>query len=245
MAVSPLPVRAAGPAPFTVYLPLHIAGAPTCAPIPGERYAAVSVAGPPTDRPAEEHADLNLAVRGHVITQAYAGLVDLSGPADPYAPQLAGLFPTPRVPEIRGTYQVYGWEWAQNARGDPIADPPVTLVTLAGVPGEVVRVPDSGYTIGDGFEVLVLYAAPRRITLKYTREDNVVGGYTLHLEGVCVEPSLLALYGAMDAQGRSQLPALRAGQALGRVWGGESGVAIRDAGQFLDPRSRKDWWQGY
>ena len=101
-----------------------------------------------------------------------------------------------------------------------------------------------GYDIGDDYQVLVLYASEERITLKYTREDNVVGGYTLHMENVCVEPSLLALYQSWNDQGRGYLPALRAGQAFGRARGDEIGVAIRDTGAFQDPRSRKDWWKG-
>jgi hypothetical protein len=90
---------------------------------------------------------------------------------------------------------------------------------------------------------LVLYAGQERLTLKYTGEDNVVAGYTLHIEGICVEPNLLALYEDMDAAGRSRLPALRTGQAFGRTYGDEVGIAIRDAGRFMDPRVRKDWWR--
>jgi hypothetical protein len=111
-------------------------------------------------------------------------------------------------------------------------------------PEETIHVPESGYTIGSGYEVLVLYASRERITLKYTRNDNVVSGYTLHVENVCVEPTLLALYQAWNDAGRSQLPALRAGQAFGRARGDEIGVVIRDNGTSMDPRSRKDWWQG-
>ena len=110
--------------------------------------------------------------------------------------------------------------------------------------GEALRVPDSGRSIGSGYEVLVLYASPDRITLKYTPEDNVVRGYTLHVENVCVEPNLLGLYQTLNGAGRSQLPALRAGQAFGRAKGGEILVAIRDGGAFFDPRSRQDWWRG-
>ena len=104
--------------------------------------------------------------------------------------------------------------------------------------------PPSGYGIGQGYAVLVLYADSQRITLKYTGEDSVVHGYAVHVEGVCVEPSLLALYERMNAGGRGQLPALRAGQALGRARGNEIQVAIRDTGRFMDPRTRKDWWRG-
>ena len=114
-------------------------------------------------------------------------------------------------------------------------------------PGEPIHVPDSGYSIGTlsgSYEVLVLYASEHRITLKYTRDDNVIYGYTIHVEGVCVAPELLTLYETWDAAGRTRLPALRAGQAFGRARSSEIEVAIRDTGDFLDPRSRKDWWQG-
>ena len=105
--------------------------------------------------------------------------------------------------------------------------------------------PQRGVTIGaDGYEALVLYASTERITLKYTREDNVIAGYTIHIEGICVEPNLLALYQSWNDKGRGHLPALMAGQGVGRADGNEIQVAIRDCGSFMDPRSRKDWWQG-
>jgi hypothetical protein len=110
--------------------------------------------------------------------------------------------------------------------------------------GETIHVPYSGYTIGGGYEVLVLYATSNRITLKYTREDHVIWGYTLHVENICVEPRLLALYQSLNDAGRGHLPALRAGQAFGHALGNEIWVVIRDNGAFMDPRSRKDWWQG-
>jgi hypothetical protein len=226
-----------------VFLPI-IAGAETCQPIPGESYGTLSVNPPPTDRPAEGHADLNLALRGYEPTDAYAGLVDYSGAGDASAPQLPGLFADDRTGTFKTVYQVYDWDWECNCRGDLLTHWPVTLAGLAATLDETIHVPDSSYTIGDGYEVLVLYASTDRITLKYTRVDNVIRGYTLHLENVCVEPSLLALYQASDGDGRGHLPALRPGQAFGRAHGDEIGVAIRDNGTFMDPRSRKDWWQG-
>jgi hypothetical protein len=125
-----------------------------------------------------------------------------------------------------------------------ITNPEVTLAGMAVTPGEAIHVPNSGYDIGDGYQVLVLYASTERITLKYTREDNVVYGYTLHVENICVEPTLLALYQSWNDAGRGHLPALRAGQAFGRARSDEIQVAIRDTGAFMDPRSCKDWWQG-
>jgi hypothetical protein len=225
------------------YLPF-IAKPETCPAIPGESYATLSVNPPPTDRPAEVHADLNLALRGYELTNAFKGLVDISGPVDPGAPQLPGLFADNRTGVFNAVYQVYDWNWSCNCRGDLIANPVVTLAGLAVTPDETLHVPGRGVSSGDGYEVLVLYASPERITLKYTRDDNVVLGYTIHVENVCVEPSLLALYETWNSTGRSRLPALRAGQAFGRARGGEIEVAIRDSGAFMDPRSRKDWWRG-
>ncbi len=227
-----------------VYLPF-IARAEDCQPIPGESYGALPASGrPPNDPPAEAHPDLNLALRGYDPTDAYRGLVDYGGERDPNAPQLYGLFYDNRTATFSAVYQVYDWDWGCGCRGGRITNPEVTLAGLAVTPGETIHVPDSGYTIGQGYEVLVLYASTDRITLKYTPEDNVIYGYTLHVENICVEPTLLALYQSLNAAGRSYLPALRARQAFGRARGHEIGVAIRDAGTFMDPRSRKDWWWG-
>ena len=235
------PVGAAG---FPVFLPLVSrtgGGWP-----PGESYGTLPVLQPPTDHPAAEHPDLNLALRGYVANAAaYKGLVNDSGPADPKAPQLLGLFADHRAPLFSNLYRVYQWDgsWPFVPSGVPIATSEVTLAGLSSTAGETVRLPDSGYDIGSGYEALVLYASSERLTLKYTREDNVVHGYTLHLENIIVAPALLARYEACNGDGRGRLPALRAGQLLGRARGHEVAVAIRDTGSFMDPRSRKDWWQ--
>lgn len=229
-----------------VYLPLISTAPDGCSPIEGATYISLPVIGwQPADRPAEEHGDINLALRSYTPTQAPLGLVDIGGDTDPLAPQLAGLFEPTHLPAFTAVYRVNHWDWGCNCRGDPIEDWEVTLIDMAASPGEPVHVPDSGYTIGQDHEVLVLYAAPERLTLKYTGEDSVTQGYTLHLEGVCTDPNLLVLYQAMDGAGRHELPALRPGQAFGRARGSQFGVAIRDSGAFMDPRSRKDWWHGY
>jgi LysM repeat protein len=236
------PSQPAVPAPATP--PSPPAGIDPSTPIPGASYGTLRIVGRPTDRPAAQHGDLNLALRGFSRTTARAGLIDMSGPTDNRAPQLAGLFADKRSPVFSGVYRANQWDWGRNARGAPITDYEVTVAGLAAQPGETVHVPDAGYSIGSGYAVLVLYADADRATLKYTGEDSVVSGYTLHVESVCPEPSLLALYERMNAAGRSQLPALRAGQALGRARGNEIQVAIRDTGRFMDPRTRKDWWRG-
>ena len=238
--VSPPPAAAA--TTTRTYLPL-VLDADVCRAIPGESYGTLSADPPPTDRPAEQHGDLNLALRSYAPAKAHKGLVDYGGGTDPGAPQLTGLFANRRVPAISAVSRVYDWDWGCNCRGAPIAVPEVTLAGLAVSPGETIHVPHSGYSIGSGYAVLVLYANPNRVTLKYTRDDNVVHGYTVHVEDICVEPGLLALYQSSNNAGRGRLPALRAGQAIGRARSGQIGVAIRDSGAFLDPRSRKDWWR--
>ena len=103
------------------------------------------------------------------------------------------------------------------------------------------RVPD---IYGGVYKALVLYAETERITLKYARNDTPADGYVIHVDGFCVDPNLLGLYQAMDAAGRTALPALRSGDRLGQARGTTVLVAVRDTGSFLDPRSAKDWWQG-
>lgn len=196
---------------------------------------------------ADSHPDLNLSVRGYEVTDAPKHLVSYGGATDSRAPQLADLFSDRRAPTFRTVYRVYDWNWSTNQRGSLLSTWPVTLAGLAATSGELVLVPDSGYSVGDdaGYEVLVLYASESRITLKYTRDDSVVVGYTVHVENVCVDPNLLALYESAHRSGRGALPGLRARQPFGRAVGSEVSVAIRDCGSFMDPRSQKDWWQGF
>jgi LysM repeat protein len=212
--------------------------------IVGESYGDFPINSEPTNPPAEQHADLNLALRGWAPVNAGKGLVDYGGATDPNAPQLAGLLADQRSPTFSAVYQVYGWDWERKRRGTLVTQPEVSLAGLAVTPGETIHVPRSGYEIGGGYAVLVLYATPERITLKYTPDDHVIWGYTIHVENIHVEPRLLALYQSCNGAGRRRLPALRAGQAFGRARGNEIGVVIRDRGAFMDPRSRKDWWQG-
>ncbi len=213
-----------------------------CEPIAGASYGTLTIVGSPTDRPPAEHGDLNLKLRGWAPTGGTLGLVEVDGPTDTLAPKLNTLFPDDRVPAFVANYRVHHWDWGCDCRGGPITDWEVTLAGFGVLPGEALELPDSGYDIGEGYEALVLFADDDSITLKYTREDNVVAGYTVHVVGVCVEPSLRALYDARHAAGRGALPALRANQPFARARGAEVLVAIRDTGAFMDPRVRKDWW---
>ncbi len=215
-------------------------------PATGASYVTIPVLPPPTDRPAAYHADLNLALRGYTATTAALNLVTYGGDTDPDAPQMRGIFADGRLPRFTSAHRVYQWDWgcgANGCRGSAITSPPVTLLGFATRSGELLAAPSRGAEIyAAGYIALVLYADDRRLTLKYTRDDNVVGGYTVHLENLAVDPNLLARYRQTDAAGRHDLPAITNRQPLGTATGGEVLVAIRDCGTFLDPRSQKDWW---
>lgn len=229
---------------YRVHIPAAF-HAPSCQPLPDQDYATLSAYPPGPHVPASWHADLNITVRGYEPVDEYRGLVEYGGWPDPKAPQLDGLFQQPRLPLFVRSYAVRSWDWQRMQRGPLIREPPVTALGLATTPGETLHVPDSGYTIGSGCEALILYASAERIMLKYTREDNVVYGYALHVDRICVDPRLVALYETCDRAGRDYLPALRPGQPFGRARGTETVIAIVDSGTFLDPRSRRDWWRDY
>ena len=207
-------------------------------------YALLPVLSPSTDRPAARHADLNLSLRGFAPVSATLALVAYTGDTDPGAPQLAGLFADSPPPIFNAAFQVYNWNWNCDCRGSLLTDPQATLIALKSNPGENLRVPAAGLEIGNGYQTLVLYADLERIALKYTREDTVATGYTIHVEAIAVDPGLVALYQQADQAGRGELPALRAGQTFGRTKSNEIRIAIRDTGAFMDPRSGKDWWRG-
>ncbi|HLF25712.1 MAG TPA: hypothetical protein VJG32_05205 [Anaerolineae bacterium] len=221
-----------------LYLPA-ITKNEVCGPIPGETYASIAPETPGPD-PSNDNL-INLARRGYEPVAEYKGLIDTANSGDPNnaAPQFPDLFLDHRLPDFSDVYALY--------KGDLsglITNPPVTLVGLAATPGEIIRLPDSGYDIG-GFDAMVLYADDTRLTAKYTRSDDVAGGYVVYLERVCVEPNLLSLYRQLNASGRAQLPALHGLQPLGHALGAEIGVAVRDQGTLKDPRVCGSWWVDY
>ena len=209
----------------------------------------IPVASAPIDRPAAINGDLNLALRGYVATNAVPGLIDIGGPTDEDAPQLAALFSPARQPVVSAVYRVNEWNWdcgTNGCRGGAIPYPPVTMIALSARLGEKIYLPSRNAEIyGGGYKALVLYADDRRITLKYTREDSPVWGYMIHLEEIGVDPALVFRYREMNAAGRGQLPALKNGDLVGYAIAPTVKVAVRDTGMFMDPRTRKDWWRGY
>jgi len=240
---------------FPVYLPL-IQKACTTGQTYGQGLAYKAEADPL--RPAYNHADKNLELRGYALDNSLntsqKQIQALYPASDPNTPNLHTLFNPSRIPTVINVYDVYDWEW------HPAPDPgvrksnpvntvwPITVIGAQVTPGETIRTPDSGYNLGQGVAAIVLYAATNRITIHYTREDTVALGYSVHIEDICVDANLLALYNSLESAGRYSQPSfnlvtLTALQPIGTALGSEMRIVIRDAGGFMDPRSLTDWWQ--
>jgi hypothetical protein len=218
---------------------------PTC-PSTGQHFDLIPTTEVAPSLPADVNPDLNLTVRSWVTVSEPRALVDYNGGTDPGAPQLYSLFGDDRTPGFTSTHRVHDWDWPNNRRGAPLTNWPVTLLGMASSPGEVIRAPRrNGSDIYQGvYYTLVVYAERHRISLHYARNDYIAPGYGLHIENVCVDPSLLALYQQGNPGGRRSLPGLRNNQPIGTARSGEVLAAVRDTGTFMDPRSRKDWWAG-
>lgn len=227
------------------YMPMISGGQSSSASceISNTRYETLSVSGPAIGVNPEKNIDLNLRYRGFKQTNAPLNLVSYGPIDDRLAPQFSAMFGDNRLPGFVKTYQRYRWDDDCNCPVDTYSPWPATVLGMRTKLNEVIGAPDSGYDIGGGKEFMVLYAGDTGITLHVGREDELYG-YVIHIEGICVEPDLLALYRQTHAAGRGELPALRARQPLGRALTDEIQVAVRDNGHFMDPRSRNDWWQG-
>lgn len=271
--VVPVNVNPASPADiaavttYKVYLPLVTGSGLGCS--TGQGYSQGPVYQYDTDnpvRPAYNHADKNLALRSYAIdnslTNSQKQIAALYAESEPLAPNLRGLFVDNRIPNVLNVYDVYDWNWANppnpGTRGSgPVATTwPITVLGVQVTQGETIRVPSSGYDLGAGVEAIVLYADSNRITIHYTRQDSTAVGYSIHIENICVDPNLLALYNSLDGTARNgqlypgtpdnitdyNLVTLTALQPIGKTSGTEMQIVIRDTGGFMDPRSLNDWW---
>lgn len=227
------------------YLSVVMGGEPAAAScdLPNTQYSSLPINGSPLTVNPESDENVNLGYRGYAPVDAPRKLVELGPVHDRKAPQFPGLFADWRVPTITGTYQRYRWDEGCDCPLDTYSRWETTVLGMGVTPGETIYTPDSGYDIGDGYEYLVMYAAESRVTLHIGREDEFFG-YILHIEDVCVDPDLVALYRQLHAAGRRELPVLRGHHPFGKALGEEIKIAARDWGSFIDPRSRNDWWQG-
>lgn len=193
---------------------------------------------------ASMHPDINIKLRGFNPENSSAQqLVDFRGSfgldIDPKSPNVNELFAGGGYRPIVNSYRVGNWEadsWAE--------DPWLNATAFETTPNEPIYVPTSGYDIGCGYEVMVLYVDDNSVFIKYTREDNAVAGYGIHILGITPNPALKTLYDQMNAAGRSSLPGLKERQEIGRAIGSAVLVSYRDTGAFLDSRSCVDHWPG-
>ncbi|MCE7982303.1 MAG: hypothetical protein DYG89_13995 [Caldilinea sp. CFX5] len=218
-----------------------------CPATSAQQYDRIPMMSIDNTHPADQHGDLNLALRGYIASPGAATLIDMAGPTDGDAPQFTTLFGQQAGRSLTAAYQVYDWNWGcggDGCRGGPLRNVEVTLVGVAATPSEAIYAPRRQNEIyGGGYLAVILYADTNRLTLGYTREGSVAHGYAVHLEALCVDPNLLTAYRTANAAGRGWLPAVRAHDLVGRAAGGVVLVAMRDRGSFMDPRSRKDWWR--
>jgi hypothetical protein len=229
----------------------------------GESYELLSYqAGSKTDRPHARHADINIWLRGIVPAgiRGQAARKHQDGPEDQNAPRIYTLLDNGRDVAL-SSYKVYGWKWPSDSEqalkddmGYKIHDgsrdglifgpnKDVTAVGFATQQGQSVKVPFRGPKITGDKVALVLYATPNQMTLKYTLEDNVVTGYTIHIIGVAVHAGLIQAYLDSVVPGDSgQRPALAAGAEIGKAMGSEVILMVRDVGSFMNPLDTNHWW---
>jgi len=228
---------------FFLPLAMNVAPAAPSCDIPGTNYRKMGVQKPVNINVAT-NPEFNLGYRGYKKVSAPLQLVAYSSNyIEKKAPQFPAIFADYRVPAFTSAHQRYRWNPDCDCPLDTYSRWPATVLGMGVTPGETIYTPKSGYDIGGGYEYMVLYADPARVTLHIGVEDGFAG-YVIYLEDVCVDSDLLALYRTLNAAGRRELPALRGHQPFGVALGGEIKVAVRDYGSFMDPRSRKDWWQG-
>lgn len=160
---------------------------------------------------------------------------------DPRAPQLNTLFPGASE-SFSALYQLHEYNGTTLIPTNNIDNWGSTLSGFNSA-GRTISVPASGYNIGGGYQVTILYLDESNgdLTLSYTAgEQGIVIGYSMHLLNLNINPELVSLYREGVPQGK--VIALPCGYNLGTSRS-ELQVSIRDTGTFFDVRSAYDWWQ--
>ncbi len=126
-----------------------------------------------------------------------------------------------------------------------------------------VKMPNTGYDIGGGYEAMVVFAAADRITLHIGRHEYFTGtktcangktcsgGYWIYVKNICVDQQIQNAYnqvkGTQEAAGADlnpiQLPMIRPGQTLGKANANSVLVGVRDNGPYISIY-KSDYWGG-
>ncbi len=261
------PATAAPLGGATVYLPVIYRLVYTCpATSSNSYYQNVIYRGEvPPIRPAEQHGDKNFALRGFITNTVEAKTL-ISGQADPQEPnqppQLGTIFNPDRVTtaaaNITQVYHTYFWIFGiypdPGQRGGEDANPAVGVLGLGAAPGEVLQAPTSFYEVAFvnnvHYQAFVMYADADTVALHYSAEDTVVNGYTVHIDNICTDPNLLALYNALDGGGTGprytntsfNMPYIAVGQAIGTARDNLVRVKVVDTGSTIEPRMCWNLW---
>lgn len=200
----------------------------------------------PPDLNTNTNPDKNVFLRGYGETAGKLQLVTYGYPAgeppDPKAPQLNSILKNGA--QFLHLYKIHKWDWNNNRPSTEYEDyAPVSVLGLYAKPGQQLLTPTSGYVIATGYKAMLIYADEKSLAINWTGDDDAITGYAAHIDGICVDPNLLALYRQLNSAGRHKMPVLKDGQKMGTAKTNEVRVAIRDSGNFLDPRSKLDWWK--
>lgn len=248
------------------FLPVVIGGtgsrSGSCATTSTSAYDVIPIDGKyyKDNRITDENADFRLSILGYKEVNEPLTLIDYNGGSEGDAPRLHGVFEPNRLPQFKRAYLNYQWNWNDGAGSmppygsqGPLNDDlffKVTVLDLAATVGEKIYIPERTTEINSGNVVaMVLYAGENELTITYTRNDAVYvpgGIYVVHLMNFCVDPQLVVAYRAQLKNGKrdtGKLPAIRNNQPVGAAKNDFVTVAIRDVAKYMDPRSRKDWWQ--
>jgi hypothetical protein len=246
------------------YLPLISSNPNPCPTVSSATYSTIGIynnAPYKDNRLTDQNADFRLSILGYAqVSQPLTFVSYGGGGAFAEGPRLGDMFQPHRVPAFMKAYQVYQWNWDESlpppygSRGALAHDWPVTVLDLATVPGEAISVPgrDTNIAPTGNYKSMVLYAGPNELTVAYMSQDQVVvngAGYVVNLLNLCVNPNLVATYRAqLSADGRRstmRLPALLNDQPVGTAMGVTVTLTVRDAGMYMDPRSKQDWWYDF
>ena len=238
-----------------VYLPI-ITKPDGCPTTSANQYATININSSyyKDNRLTDENADFRLSVLGYTPANQLLQRVNYGGDVDANAPNFYNVFKPQREITFAKAYERYDWNWDENAappygtRGGVNHDWPVSVLDLIATKDEAVYMPrrNVAITTAGPYAALVLYADDDELTITYGNQDRVDVGYTVYLANLCVDPHLVALYRAQLSEGKratGRLPVLQNDQSVGTSKQNFVTIAVRDSGPFLDPRSRKDWWQ--
>lgn len=124
-----------------------------------------------------------------------------------------------------------------------------------------IKVPNTGYDIGGGYEAMVVFTSSNRISLHIGRHEYFTGtktcangqtcsgGYWIYIKGICVDQQIQNAYnkvkGAQESAGADlnpiQLPMVRSGQILGKANGAKISIGVSDNGSFVSTSNPKFW----